>query len=95
MKKPISLAITTLMTVVGLQLLLLPRSSTIAQMPDSQCSQPTASGQWLGFSFGLSQEGRVSLLGSPTTPSTTTPATPGPQGPLTWLRDHAATCAVK
>ncbi|HEY9689051.1 MAG TPA: hypothetical protein V6D46_03585 [Coleofasciculaceae cyanobacterium] len=95
MKKPISLAITTLMTVVGLQLLLLPRSSTIAQMSESQCSQPTVSGQWLGFSFGSSKERRAALAGSAILPSTTAIATPGPQGPLAWLRNHATACTIK
>lgn len=95
MKKPISLAITTLMTVVGLQLLLLPRSSMTAQIAEAQCSRPTVSGQWLGFFFGASQEQRAGLLGSPVLSSTTEIAAPTPQEPLTWLRNHATACAIK
>lgn len=94
MKKPLSLAITTLMTVVGLQLLLLPRSSTTAQIAEAQCSRPTISGQWLGFFFGSSRERQAGLLGLPLFASPTAIGAPTAQEPLTWLRNHATACVI-
>ncbi|PIB08853.1 hypothetical protein AMR42_13175, partial [Limnothrix sp. PR1529] len=90
MRNNLSLAITTLMTVVGLQLLLLPRSSTTAKIPQTiACTQAAVSGRWFGVSLGQSQQ----QLDDPWTIATLeTNTIPSPQGALDWLRGHTIGC---
>ncbi|MFG3817589.1 hypothetical protein [Limnothrix redekei] len=90
MRNNLSLAITTLMTVVGLQLLLLPRSSTTAKIPQTTaCTQAAVSGRWFGISLGRSQQ-RLDDPWAITTLETNT--IPRPQGALDWLRGHTMGC---
>ncbi|XGV88471.1 MAG: hypothetical protein ACAF42_05660 [Limnothrix sp. BL-A-16] len=90
MRNNLNLAITTLMTVVGLQLLLLPRSSTTAKIPQTTaCTQATVSGRWFGVSLGRSQQ----KFDDPWTIATLeTNTIPSPQGALDWLRGHTMGC---